>query len=220
MLEEVSDMAHWPNKVFMERPWRQGYVPELATVPSATESCWKCGFGRELTDFRSWDFGIMVLEGSATYQHGCNVPIHQLSCGAGQMARAQLCIHFKKKITPELQNETSFAWFNLNGSLITSWLLFRVRLSVYKRDMVISIEHLKSCLKQFNQQWLCVRTWLHRTWAQRTQHHLTVKVLAKVWQDLSVFGFVLKPKLGACIHVCKDVKAHMIAGACWSPWSA
>lgn len=250
LFEDLSDTANWQNTVFVERPWREGCMPELATIPfdPAPEKifrldlfhCWKCGLGRDLTGS-----GVIILSQLGYWDYGDgaerNLPARLqrahstfvLWCRANNKSPA---LHSFSKSLLNYKNAKSFAWFNVKGSdntLITSWLLFTVKLAVqshghkHRALEEALIETLQSAVVVFK----ILHThplWLHRTCAQRAQHHLTVtlrgyKVLAKVSQDLSVVGFGLKPKLHACDHVQRDLRAQIIAGAprvlnpmCWS----
>ena len=233
--DDVSDSARWQQTEFLERPWREEDAPALAAIipfePSKPEKifrldlfhCWKCGIGRDLTGS-----SVILLARLGYWDYGdgeeCNLPARlerahsnfALWCRARSKSPA---LHSFSKSLLNYKNERSFAWFNVKGSdntLLTSWLLFTVKLSKqtngprYPELEEPLIEILSSSEVVF-QVLHSHELWLTRTCGQRVQHHLTIllrgyKVLAKASKDLSLVGYGLKPKLHACDHINKDLK--------------
>ena len=234
--EDLTDSAEWISTLHFERPWPSGNPPSLSTIPFQNDCpeavfrldlfhCYKCGLGRDLTgstlivlaQLQYFDF---------TTDDDCNLPARlerawgsfNLWCRTTGKSPA---IHSFSKALLNYKNARSFAWCNVKGSdntLITSWLLFFIKLSSqndsrHARLEQVLIETLTCALTVF-EILHSHPLWLHRVCAQRVQHHLATvlrgfKVLAKMAKDLSVPAFGLKPKLHACDHISRDIKRQL-----------
>ena len=234
--EDLTDSAEWISTLHSERPWPSGNPPSLSTIPFQNDCpetifrldlfhCYKCGLGRDLTG------STLILLAQLQYfdftsDDECNLPARlerawgsfNLWCRTTGKSPA---IHSFSKALLNYKNARSFAWCNVKGSdntLITSWLLFFIKLSSqndsrHARLEQVLIETLTCALTVF-EILHSHPLWLHRVCAQRVQHHLTTvlrgfKVLAKMAKDLSVPAFGLKPKLHACDHISRDIKRQL-----------
>lgn len=236
MFEDLSDSPAWMETLFFERPWKEGCMPSLASIPfqsSCPEAifrldlfhCYKVGLGRDLTGSTIivlCQLGYFDFESTEEF----NLPsrlqrafgFFELWCkGCGKSP----AIHSFSKSLLNYQNERAFAWANVKGSdntLLTQWLIFTVKLAQQTQSrhpklesaLVETLEAAKTIFDILHSHSL----WLDRACAQRVQHYMTVllrgfKVLATLAKSLNVPAYALKPKLHACDHINRDLKRQL-----------
>ena len=235
--EDLSDHPSWLATMYQRRPWPEGQAPSLATIPFQDDCpeavfrldafhCWKCGLGRDLTGSTLvllCQLGYFDSEGDTEF----NLPARIQRAHGSFVLWCHACgkspaLHSFSKSLLNFANERSFPWFNVKGSdntLLTSWLLFVVSLSVqshghrYRKLELALIETLQSATIVF-QVLHSHPLWLERRCAQRVQHHLKIlvrgyKVLAFEAKTMQICGYGMKPKLHACDHIARDLDQQL-----------
>ena len=240
--EDVSDRPPWMETMFQEKPWPEGQAPRLIQIPfedSCPESffrldifhTWKCGLGRDLTGSTLvclLQLGYFDNDGE---EEEYNFPARlerafssfKLWCLANQKSMA---IHSFSRSLLNYTNERCFPWFNVKGSdntLLTSWLLFFVKLSVqsfghrhldFERAIIETFESTTVIFDVLHSHPL----WMSRACGIRVQHHLAVmvrgyKVLAQEARKLNLVAYGFKPKMHSLDHIGKDLKRQVQSGA-------
>ena len=236
--EDLAEGAAWEATIHTNKPWPESEPPAVTQIPfepGAEESifrldtfhCWKLGVGRDLVG------SSLIFVALAGYfdspGDAVNLPDRlercfssfRLHCMANGKTPA---VHYFSQALFNASNQRSFPWANCKGSdvtLLTSWLLFIVKLLMQSGD--VQHEHVRyfailretlESTEQFFDVLYSHGLWLPRICGRRVLHHLNVmlkgyKLLAQEVKKLNVVAYSLKPKLHAMRHIAREISRQL-----------